>query len=83
MNNKKTTKKVGGKTYRMAWAGVETATVSLRGMYPKVLTIRPGQGVRWNFGKNVFSAYTVTFPAGRAIASARLRSPSLPVACTW
>ena len=70
-SNKKTTKKIGGKTYRMAWAGVETETVSLRGMYPKVVTITPGQGVRWNFTKNVFSAYTVSFPAGRAIASAR------------
>lgn len=70
-SNKKTTTKIRGKTYRMAWAGVETATVSLRGMYPKVLTIRPGQGVRWNFKKNVYSAYTVTFPAGRALSSAR------------
>ncbi|HYP22353.1 MAG TPA: hypothetical protein VEV43_02170 [Actinomycetota bacterium] len=64
------TKKVRGKTYRMAWAGVETQTVSLRGMYPRKITIKKGQGVRWNFNKNVFSAYTVTFPAGRAISQA-------------
>lgn len=69
-SRKKATKKVGGKTYRMAWAGVETPTVSLRGMYPRAIAIAKGQGVRWNFNKNVFSAYTVTFPAGRAIATA-------------
>ncbi|HYO61246.1 MAG TPA: hypothetical protein VEU29_05055 [Actinomycetota bacterium] len=69
-SRKTTTKKIKGKTYRMAWAGVETATVSLRGMYPRTITIKKGQGVRWNFNKDVFSAYTVTFPAGRAIAQA-------------
>ena len=69
-SKKKATKKVKGKTYRMAWAGVETETISLRGMYPKTITIAPGQGVRWNFNRNVFSAYTVTFPAGRALATA-------------
>jgi plastocyanin len=69
-SRKTATKKIRGKTYRMAWAGVETATVSLRGMYPRNITIKKGQGVRWNFNKNVFSAYTVTFPASRAIAQA-------------
>jgi hypothetical protein len=69
-SRKNVTKKVRGKTYRMAWAGVETQTVSLRGMYPRVVTIKKGQGVRWNFDQNVFSAYTVTFPASRAIAQA-------------
>ncbi|MDQ4125099.1 MAG: hypothetical protein M3134_05810 [Actinomycetota bacterium] len=69
-SRKNVTKKVKGKTYRMAWAGVETDTVSLRGMYPRTITIKKGQGVRWNFDKNVFSAYTVTFPAGRALAQA-------------
>ena len=69
-SRKTTTKKIGGKTYRMAWAGVETQTVSLRGMYPRVIAIKKGQGVRWNFNQNVFSAYTVTFPAGRAISQA-------------
>ena len=69
-SRKTTTKKVRGKTYRMAWAGVETPTVALRGMYPRTITIAKGQGVRWNFDKDVFSAYTVTFPAGRAIAQA-------------
>ena len=67
---KTTTKKVRGKTYRLAWAGVETPTVSLRGMYPRTITIKKGQGVRWNFDKDVFSAYTVTFPASRALAQA-------------
>lgn len=69
-SRKKITKKIRGKTYRMAWAGVETETISLRGMYPRKITIKKGQGVRWNFDKNVFSSYTVTFPAGRAIAQA-------------
>jgi plastocyanin len=70
-SNKNVTKKVRGKTYRMAWAGVETPTVSLRGMYPRVIAIEKGQGVRWNFTEDVFSAYTVTFPASRALALAR------------
>lgn len=69
-SRKTTTKKIKGKTYRMAWAGVETETVSLRGMYPRTISIKKGQGVRWNFDKNVFSAYTVTFPASRAITQA-------------
>ncbi|HEX2196906.1 MAG TPA: hypothetical protein VHJ76_08265, partial [Actinomycetota bacterium] len=69
-SRKNATKKVRGKTYRTAWAGVETATVSLRGMYPRTVAIEKGQGVRWIFSKNVFSAYTVTFPASRAIATA-------------
>lgn len=69
-SRKTATKKVKGKTYRMAWAGVETPTVSLRGMYPRTISIKKGQGVRWNFTQDVFSAYTVTFPAGRAIALA-------------
>lgn len=70
-SKKNVTKKIKGKAYRMAWAGVETQTVSLRGMYPRVISIKKGQGVRWNFTENVFSAYTVTFPARRAIATAQ------------
>lgn len=69
-SRKNVTKKIKGKTYRMAWAGVETASVSLRGMYPRTITIAPGQGVRWNFDQNSFGAYTVTFPARRAISLA-------------
>ncbi|HEX2294547.1 MAG TPA: hypothetical protein VHN37_04490 [Actinomycetota bacterium] len=69
-SRKKVTRKIRGKTYRMAWAGVETQTVSLRGMYPRTIAIKKGQGVRWSFAENVFSAYTVTFPARRAIAQA-------------
>ena len=49
-----------------AWAGVETATVSLRRMYPSKLTIKKNQSVKWNFNKNVYSSHTVTFPATQA-----------------
>jgi plastocyanin len=70
--SKKSKRKVGGKTTWTAWAGVETATISLRRMYPSKLTVGKGDRVRWMFNKNVYSAHTVTFPMsrGRQIAGA-------------
>ena len=64
--DKQVSKKVGGKTTWTAWAGVETATVSLRKMYPATLTIKKGHKVKWTFGLNRFSDHSVTFPAARA-----------------
>ncbi len=72
---KKTKRKIGGVTTWSAWAGVETPTVSLRRMYPPILTIKPGEQVRWLFTKNRYSAHTVTFPMARG----RKLAASFPV----
>ena len=56
---------VGGKPTWSAWAGLERPTFALRRFYPSNLTIKKGNRVRWVFNQNVFSAHTVTFPAGR------------------
>jgi len=59
---KKVIKKIKGKTYRTVWAGVEQDGVVLRGYYPKIVTIKKGQGVRYLFNENLYSSHTVTFP---------------------
>lgn len=67
-SKKKVKKTVGGKTVWQAWAGVEEQGVSLRRLYPKRLTIKPGHRVRWIFAKNIYEAHSITFPRARAMA---------------
>ncbi len=55
-----------GRVVWQAWAGIDTATVSLPRMYPERLAIRPGQTVEWHFDKLRHLAHTVTLPAGKA-----------------
>lgn len=62
-SNKRVKKTSKGRTTWTAWAGVDTATVSLRKLYPTGLTIDAGDSVKWVFSKNRFSAHTVTLPA--------------------
>jgi plastocyanin len=68
--NKHVKKNIGGKVTWLAWAGLETSTISLRRMYPTKLTIAKGQRVQWQFSKDVFSSHTVTFPASKGISTA-------------
>lgn len=69
---RKVIKKIKGTTYRTVWAGVEQDGVVLRGYYPKGVTIKKGQGVRYLFDENLFSSHTVTFPVkyGTALSAA-------------
>lgn len=69
-SKKRVSSVVKGKTMWQAWAGVEERGISLRRMYPKSLTIKPGQQVKWNFTKNMYEAHSVTFPQTRAVALA-------------
>ena len=69
-SKKKVKKSVKGKTVWKAWAGLEEEGISLRRMYPKKLTIKPGNRVRWNFSTNLYEAHSVTFPQTRAVALA-------------
>jgi plastocyanin len=64
-SKKRVSKKVKGKVVWQAWAGVEQEGISLRRMYPKKLTIKRNQSVRWNFNRNIYEAHTVTFPTRR------------------
>ena len=59
----------GRKVWKV-WAGIETATVSLRNFYPRRSVIRSGDKVRWFFDKLRWRADTVTFPRTRGIALA-------------
>ena len=64
--NKRVKKKVGSRTVWQAWAGVEEQGISLRRMYPKKLSIRRGDTVKWAFNRNIYEAHSVTFPASQA-----------------
>jgi plastocyanin len=77
-STKKATKKIKGVTYRSVWAGVEKNTVALRGFYPKKVSIKKKQGVRWLFNLNSFSAHTVTFPTGKG---AKIAAAFPEIAC--
>ncbi|HEX2057157.1 MAG TPA: hypothetical protein VHI71_02205 [Actinomycetota bacterium] len=61
---------VRGKTVWQAWAGVEEAGITLRRFYPRKLTVKPGNRVKWIFSKDLYSAHSVTFPRSRATALA-------------
>lgn len=50
-----------------AWPGVERDTVSLFGMYPKTLSIRKNDSVRWHFEQVKFESHSVTFPLSNAL----------------
>lgn len=69
-SRKRVKKTVRGKTVWQAWAGVEEAGISLRRFYPKKLTIKPGNRVKWIFTKDVYEAHSVTFPRSRGVAMA-------------
>jgi plastocyanin len=69
-SRKRVKKTAGGKTVWQAWAGVEEEGISLRRFYPKKLTIKPGDGVKWVFSKDLYEAHSVTFPRTRAQAMA-------------
>lgn len=69
-SRKRVKKVVGGKTVWQAWAGVEETGISLRRFYPKKLTVKPGNRVKWVFAKDVYSAHSVTFPRSRAVGLA-------------
>lgn len=68
-SKKKVSKKVKGKTVWQAWAGVEEEGISLRRMYPKKLTIKRGQKVRWNLNLNRYEAHALVFPTSQAVAA--------------
>lgn len=69
-SRKRVKKRVGGKTVWQAWAGVEEDGISLRRFYPKKLTIKPGNRVKWVFSKDLYEAHSVTFPRTRALTMA-------------
>jgi plastocyanin len=52
--------------YWDAWAGVDSNHVSLLGMYPKKLSIRRGQVVRWHFDTLDNELHNVAMPLGKA-----------------
>lgn len=45
-----------------AWAGVDTGNVALLAFYPKRLSIKPGDTVRWHFDHMLFEDHTVSLP---------------------
>jgi plastocyanin len=59
-------KTASGKTVWDAYAGYDTHTLSLDGMYPKRLVVKKGQWVRWHF-PDVYEDHTVTLPKSRAL----------------
>ncbi len=67
-SKKKVIKKIKGKKYRTVWAGVEKDGIALRGYFPKKVTIKQKQGVRWLFNTNLYSSHTVTFPVKTGVA---------------
>jgi plastocyanin len=69
-SKKKVVKKIKGKAYRTVWAGVEKDGIALRGYYPKKVTIKKNQGVRWLFNTNLYSSHTVTFPVKTGVGLA-------------
>jgi plastocyanin len=69
-SKKKVVKTIKGKKYRTVWAGVEKDGVALRGYYPKNVTIKQKQGVRWLFDTNIYASHTVTFPVKTGVALA-------------
>lgn len=69
-SRKRVKKTVRGKTVWQAWAGVEEHGISLRRFYPKKLTVKPGNRVKWVFSKDLYEAHSVTFPRTRAEAMA-------------
>lgn len=50
-----------------AWAGYDTHHVTLFGMYPKRLSLRKGDRVRWHFSQLVNEFHTVTFPLAQGL----------------
>lgn len=58
----------GGKTVWDTWVGYDTPHVSLLGMYPKKLSIKKGQTVRYHFQQLVYEIHTATFPLADALA---------------
>lgn len=77
-SRKRVKKTAKGKTTWQAWAGVEEEGISLRRFYPRKLTIRARDRVKWVFSKNVFEAHAVTFPRG---AAGRLARSFPTIAC--
>ncbi|HEX2295448.1 MAG TPA: hypothetical protein VHN37_09080, partial [Actinomycetota bacterium] len=65
-SRKRVKRTVRGKTVWQAWAGVEEEGISLRRFYPRKLTIRRGNRVKWVFSKDLYEAHSVTFPRSRA-----------------
>jgi plastocyanin len=55
-----------GKVVWDAYAGYDTHSLSLDGMYPKKLVIRKGQTVRWHY-PDVYEDHTVTMPKSKAL----------------
>jgi plastocyanin len=45
-----------------AWSGIDGEGFALLGMYPRKLTIKKGQRVRWSFDKLIHEIHTVTMP---------------------
>lgn len=69
-SKKKVKKTVNGKVVWSAWSGVEEDGISLRRTYPKKLTIKKGNAVKWIFAKNIYEAHTVTFPLSKVAGAA-------------
>lgn len=69
-SRKRVKKVVKGKTVWQAWAGVEEPGISLRRFYPRKLTIKRGNRVKWVFSKDLYEAHSVTFPRSRAVGLA-------------
>lgn len=72
LHNKMSAKKTkhrtpSGQVVWDAWAGFDSGHVALFAMYPKRLSIRKGQRVRWHFGNLIFEPHTVTFPLSQGI----------------
>jgi plastocyanin len=57
-----------GNTIWLARAGIDTAHVSIRRMYPAKLVIQPGDRVRWKFDKLIHETHSVSIPSGRALS---------------
>jgi plastocyanin len=56
-----------GKRVWDAWAGFDMPGVSLLAMYPRKLSIRKGDSVRWHFGSLEYEVHTVTFPRSKGL----------------
>lgn len=60
-----------GKMVYDAYAGFDTETIVLFAMYPRTLTVRRGDKVRWHFDVLQNDAHTATFPVKAGVNIAR------------
>lgn len=57
----------GGKTVWDAWVGYDLPGVTLFGMYPRKLSIKKGQTVRYHFSSLEYEVHSATFPLSKGL----------------